>query len=110
MFFFLSSRRRHTSLVSDWISDVCSSDLLGFAWEPLPAAHHGFVVMERLPRETQARAEVIIVAAVRRRSEERRVGKKREALGSAHDVTKAVRTTVEVGERSMRSGEQRNTN
>src|SRR5258706_5126350 len=25
---FLSSRRRHTRLVSDWSSDVCSSDLL----------------------------------------------------------------------------------
>src|SRR5215213_10596855 len=30
--FFFSSRRRHTRLVSDWSSDVCSSDLevLGF--------------------------------------------------------------------------------
>src|SRR5438046_3338946 len=27
VFFFFSSRRRHTSLVSDWSSDVCSSDL-----------------------------------------------------------------------------------
>src|SRR5215213_6661607 len=26
-FFFCSSRRRHTRLVSDWSSDVCSSDL-----------------------------------------------------------------------------------
>src|SRR5258706_11970852 len=30
--FFFSSRRRHTRLVSDWSSDVCSSDL------PLPGA------------------------------------------------------------------------
>src|SRR5438046_532461 len=29
-FFFFSSRRRHTRLVSDWSSDVCSSDLLSF--------------------------------------------------------------------------------
>src|SRR5438093_12644269 len=29
-FFFFSSRRRHTRLVSDWSSDVCSSDLDGF--------------------------------------------------------------------------------
>src|SRR5215213_11256817 len=28
-FFFFSSRRRHTMLVSDWSSDVCSSDLCG---------------------------------------------------------------------------------
>src|SRR5258706_2307639 len=26
--FFFSSRRRHTRLVSDWSSDVCSSDLM----------------------------------------------------------------------------------
>src|SRR5262249_56073405 len=29
--FFFSSRRRHTRLVSDWSSDVCSSDLSGWA-------------------------------------------------------------------------------
>src|SRR5262249_60001773 len=29
-FFFFSSRRRHTRLVSDWSSDVCSSDLVTF--------------------------------------------------------------------------------
>src|SRR5262249_59410421 len=29
--FFFSSRRRHTRLVSDWSSDVCSSDL-GASW------------------------------------------------------------------------------
>src|SRR6266446_7957298 len=27
IFFFFSSRRRHTSLQGDWSSDVCSSDL-----------------------------------------------------------------------------------
>src|SRR5256885_895238 len=29
MFFFFSSRRRHTRLQGDWSSDVCSSDLAG---------------------------------------------------------------------------------
>src|SRR5438477_10418613 len=33
MFFFFSSRRRHTRLTCDWSSDVCSSDL-----EPLESA------------------------------------------------------------------------
>src|SRR5947199_10210636 len=28
LLFFFSSRRRHTSCLSDWSSDVCSSDLL----------------------------------------------------------------------------------
>src|SRR5262245_66435156 len=30
-FFFFSSRRRHTRCLSDWSSDVCSSDLASFA-------------------------------------------------------------------------------
>src|ERR1039457_1728320 len=30
MFFFFSSRRRHTRLQGDWSSDVCSSDLLHY--------------------------------------------------------------------------------
>ena len=30
--FFFSSRRRHTRLVSDWNSDVCSSDLIWSAF------------------------------------------------------------------------------
>src|SRR5947199_4097023 len=30
-FFFFSSRRRHTRCLSDWSSDVCSSDLSGIA-------------------------------------------------------------------------------
>src|SRR5258706_8599867 len=38
-FFFFSSRRRHTRLVSDWSSDVCSSDL------PL---NPGFALVARL--------------------------------------------------------------
>src|SRR5258705_9421012 len=29
-FFFFSSRRRHTRCLSDWNSDVCSSDLVDF--------------------------------------------------------------------------------
>src|SRR6266481_3543625 len=33
LFFFFSSRRRHTRWNCDWSSDVCSSDLLNFAGE-----------------------------------------------------------------------------
>src|SRR5690606_41195213 len=32
-FFFISSRRRHTRFSRDWSSDVCSSDLSGFAYQ-----------------------------------------------------------------------------
>src|SRR5205814_4016852 len=33
--FFFSSRRRHTRCLSDWSSDVCSSDLGLVLWSPL---------------------------------------------------------------------------
>src|SRR5205814_7189999 len=35
-FFFFSSRRRHTRCLSDWSSDVCSSDLFVFLNATLP--------------------------------------------------------------------------
>src|ERR1019366_3994545 len=41
-FFFFSSRRRHTRLVSDWSSDVCSSDLLPFFNVRFYMAEHTF--------------------------------------------------------------------
>src|SRR2546430_10166341 len=38
MFFFFSSRRRHTRFDCDWSSDVCSSDLAfrDIAWREIP--------------------------------------------------------------------------
>src|SRR2546427_2304732 len=46
LFFFFSSRRRHTRFDCDWSSDVCSSDLLHFAAEAAVAA-----VEEKISRE-----------------------------------------------------------
>src|SRR5438093_7281485 len=40
--FFFSSRRRHTRLVSDWSSDVCSSDL----GRPHDRRHDGIALRE----------------------------------------------------------------
>mgnify|MGYP007011969184 CR=1 FL=1 len=39
IFFFFSSRRRHTRYIGDWSSDVCSSDLNGkeVSWHPGPS-------------------------------------------------------------------------
>src|SRR5438093_2605324 len=65
LFFFFSSRRRHTRLVSDWSSDVCSSDLIG----PSPLR----VLME--PVAGLRRQHLLIVRREHARSEERRVGK-----------------------------------
>src|SRR5437016_10137088 len=38
-FFFFSSRRRHTRLVSDWSSDVCSSDLYATSADSVRRLH-----------------------------------------------------------------------
>src|SRR5438046_10404358 len=67
-FFFFSSRRRHTRLVSDWSSDVCSSDL------PRRAAVRGTTnpALRLLPGVALLMA---VAGGAAGRSEERRVGK-----------------------------------
>src|SRR5437763_16844725 len=81
MFFFFSSRRRHTRYIGDWSSDVCSSDLPRWptrvrVWrELLLAAAAG-----EAPALERARLHgLTLLAAEARgslsaRSEERRVG------------------------------------
>src|SRR5947207_15228572 len=73
MFFFFSSRRRHTRSLCDWSSDVCSSDLRALgkdARRPLPRR-------EALRPERQQ--DVDHERRLRGRSEERRVGKERKS-------------------------------
>src|SRR5216683_256041 len=66
VFFFFSSRRRHTRSDRDWSSDVCSSDL--------NASKHKAMSYERMKEKERAiRGEVRALLALR--SEERRVGK-----------------------------------
>src|SRR5437763_1743153 len=63
--FFFSSRRRHTSYIGDWSSDVCSSDLLLNR-----RLGHGRHNLESRRIRMQP-----IVGEILLRSEERRVGK-----------------------------------
>src|SRR5262249_58559063 len=100
--FFFSSRRRHTRLVSDWSSDVCSSDLdmvatlgeLGglhtledFAVqaasyvEPISTRYHQIDLFE-LPPSNHGVVALILLKMLER-SEERRVGKEGRARGAA---------------------------
>src|SRR5262245_62893614 len=85
--FFFSSRRRHTRCLSDWSSDVCSSDL-GFQ---MRVAANSLAILEREARlgpAADAREQARLVKLLGRdgtvdelnrvlahRSEERRVGK-----------------------------------
>src|ERR1035441_10950038 len=74
--FFFSSRRRHTRFLSDWSSDVCSSDLVTVKLPPLrdrleDIPHLARFFLERFSR----RYGKSLSASPRFRSEERRVRK-----------------------------------
>src|SRR3712207_7485259 len=84
VFFFFSSRRRHTRYWRDWSSDVCSSDLQVRAYGAVGAGHGDLLVeVAALDHAGQldgpAQLELAPLAAglrlAQRRSEERRVGK-----------------------------------
>src|SRR5262249_57951427 len=71
--FFFSSRRRHTRLVSDWSSDVCSSDLVNGGDEGWVSVRKATVMAHM---DDDERAIILdLAASVEKRSEERRVGK-----------------------------------
>src|SRR5437899_9630285 len=71
-FFFFSSRRRHTRCLSDWSSDVCSSDLAIEGDEPVTQDLQDRLVTLDCSPHSIAPVQVFAEAD---RSEERRVGK-----------------------------------
>src|SRR5437899_9491560 len=80
--FFFSSRRRHTRCLSDWSSDVCSSDLkmLGIKYLPANCASSYRAIHESLINYGGNKMPEFLTcmheeSAVGMRSEERRVGK-----------------------------------
>src|SRR5262249_57915764 len=91
---FFSSRRRHTRLVSDWSSDVCSSDLalavILVCWQ---ASSPIFFVKPRLLARGQGGTATPVavtltwpknaLAPALPRSEERRVGKESRSRWAA---------------------------
>src|SRR5262249_60840305 len=83
VFFFFSSRRRHTRLVSDWSSDVCSSDLA--LRQRLVEGRRADVVRRRTHRRSDRS---------RSRSEERRVGKSVD-LGGRRIIKKKKKIRLE---------------
>src|SRR5437899_10520830 len=82
VFFFFSSRRRHTRCLSDWSSDVCSSDLR--CCEPCPIHAESFC--DQMD---------VFVRPVKRRSEERRVGKEcRSRWSRDHEKNKKAKNKI----------------
>src|SRR2546429_2421957 len=87
VFFFFSSRRRHTRCSRDWSSDVCSSDLYGeYGFEVPPLRLPSYDSSSQLAELRHCPSVALFLqraAAVKpdfelikeNRSEERRVGK-----------------------------------
>src|SRR5207249_7347420 len=99
LFFFFSSRRRHTRSKRDWSSDVCSSDLpflLKEGFEPrdlLFSLRHRPTQADELQLgfcqlvtgTPESRQFLILLQELSIRSEERRVGKEcRSREGTEH--------------------------
>src|SRR5438046_7674205 len=92
--FFFSSRRRHTRLVSDWSSDVCSSDLglirgRAISHQGLPKRLSKHLLPSSAPDYEDAwRAKMAggkPARAALERSEERRVGKEGRSQRAQRD-------------------------
>src|SRR2546427_1102599 len=83
LFFFFSSRRRHTRFDCDWSSDVCSSDLGTIrAFSTPTVVHFGAVLLLAALLTTPGHTVLTLSGSIGicgiaglRRSEERRVGK-----------------------------------
>src|SRR5690349_25158727 len=80
IFFFFSSRRRHTRSLRDWSSDVCSCDLTWTRRSSKPAAHPMTCPQVCSPGTSRApcaryRRSTQVTYTSTGRSEERRVGK-----------------------------------
>src|SRR5690606_41120755 len=91
LYFFFSSRRRHTRFSRDWSSDVCSSDLAPWR-EHIDLGDQAEVAHANGEGEAESRIELddapIVVLDQGRddaRSEERRVGKECGSRGRAYD-------------------------
>src|SRR5699024_11476071 len=96
LFFFFSSRRRHTRSKRDWSSDVCSSDLgynemikaqNQYSEQQYPTMPFIVVIVDEL-------ADLMMVASNEvERSEERRVGKEcRSGWGPAQKKKERIAT------------------
>src|SRR4030066_1743844 len=82
VFFFFSSRRRHTRFKCDWSSDVCSSDLRSL----VPAGSVGIA---------NNQTGMYPVASPGGRSEERRVGKKCRSRWAPYHLKKKQQRMAE---------------
>src|SRR5947199_1610470 len=92
--FLFSSRRRHTRCLSDWSSDVCSSDLEDDACQVLDASSSPTRTSTTSARCTSSFGPAAPACwPTRSRSEERRVGKECKSGGSPWQYKKKKQHT-----------------
>src|SRR5690349_25168308 len=99
LFFFFSSRRRHTRSLRDWSSDVCSSDLLHLALDTaLDGAIHVQFLDFDIEQVGHTREPVDRIEDFKQfllfRSEERRVGKECRSRWSPYQSKKNSHTDL----------------
>src|SRR2546426_12647809 len=109
VFFFFSSRRRHTRLQGDWSSDVCSSDLAVFTRRVLlDAARPRGGRAQHPPREDGDHLALVVggpveivggIDAGRGRSEERRGGEEGRSRWSPDHLKKKKKYTLHIAPR-----------
>src|SRR5690348_18011388 len=101
LFFFFSSRRRHTRWTGDWSSDVCSSDLPFFQCSGYPSSNPGCArggelafpdCKDGISQCAKQSSDAPVTGAVFKnfRSEERRVGKECRCWGLQYYWRKKV--------------------
>src|SRR5438105_10961639 len=89
IFFFFSSRRRHTRSTRDWSSDVCSSDLSSTRRTRSLAPVEHLIARDRV-----LRVDDDVELLPRDRSEERRVGKECRSRWAPYHQKKEARSTL----------------
>src|SRR5438105_13327039 len=96
MFFFFSSRRRHTRSTRDWSSDVCSSDLDHAEERRLAGTVRPDDADDPAPgeREPEIVDQDAVAVGLRHRSEERRVGKECRSRRSREHSKKNTMTAM----------------
>src|SRR5690625_7234415 len=97
VFFFFSSRRRHTRWPRDWSSDVCSSDLLG--GEALQGQTQvGKVSREKLKNQGPEAGKDHLIGLATARSE----GTEESAVEAVSAAIDGFAETAEIGRASCR--------
>src|SRR5437762_7937698 len=84
LFFFFSSRRRHTRYIGDWSSDVCSSDLAGARADPDAAAQRDHAAVSAAVRIRKRQASLHRRCARGDRGSRAAADRKSTRLNSSH--------------------------